>query len=96
MNQSAFAIEVLGMLGNDYEAPKTLASDLARELGRDVSEAEVRAVLENLALRGLAQAFVFEPSTGRYVPIEAAEVKGQESPWFNATPEGMAAYDTAS
>ena len=84
------------MLGNDYEAPQTIASDLSRELGRAVPEAEVRAVLEDLALKGWAQAFVFESTTSRYVPIEAAEVKGRESPWFIATAEGMAAYGKAS
>ena len=89
-------MEVLGFIGNDYEAPHTIAGDLSRALGRVVPEAEVRAALEDLALKGWAQAFVFEPSTSRYVPIEAAEVKGRESPWFMATPEGMTAYETAS
>ena len=84
------------MLGNDYETPQTIASDLSRDLGRAVPEAEVRAALEELTLNGWAQAFVFEATTSRYVPVEASEVKGRESPWFIATPEGMAAYGTAS
>ena len=84
------------MLGNDYEAPQTIASDLSRELGRVVPEAEVRGALEDLALKGWARAFVFEAAASRYVPIEAAEVKGRESAWFIATPEGMAAYGKAS
>ena len=81
------------MLGNDFEAPHTIASDLGRDLGRVITEAEVRAALLHLALKGWAQASLFEALSGRFVPIEAEEAAQQQSAWFMATPEGMAAYE---
>jgi hypothetical protein len=96
MNQATFTIEVLGMLGSDYEAPRTIASDLSRDLGRPVTEVEVRAALVSLALKGWAQAALLEASTGRYAPIEGAEAVDEPGAWFMATLEGMAAYENAA
>lgn len=96
MKQGAFAIEVLGMLGNDYEAPQTIAGDLSLDLGRPVSEAEVRAALLELAIKGWAQAFRFEATSRQYVAIEAAEAAHEQAPWFMATKEGMAAYESTA
>ena len=96
MRLSGFAIEVLGMLGNDYETPQAIASDLSRELERTVKESEVRAALLSLAGEGWAQAFVFEPAAGRYTAVEAAEAEEEKALWFVATSEGMAAYEDSA
>jgi hypothetical protein len=96
VNQRAFAIDVLGMLGNDYEAPQTIAGDLSLDLGRPVSEAEVRAALLELSLKGWAQAFRFEAASRQYVEIEAAEAAHEQSSWFMATKNGMAAYENTA
>lgn len=96
MKQGAFAIEVLGMLGNDYEAPQTIAGDLSLDLGRPVSEAEVRVALLELSLKGWAQAFRFDAASRQYVAIEAAEAANEQSAWFMATKKGMAAYESTA
>ena len=96
MEQSGFEIEVLGMLGNDFEAPQTIAGDLGRDLGRAVAEEEIRVVLLLLAAKGWAQASVFEQSSGRFVPIEATEAAHEKSAWFRATPEGMVVYENTA
>lgn len=93
---SGFEMEVLGMLGSDFEAPHAIASDLGRDLGRTVTEAEVRAVLLELAAKGWAQASVFEPSSGRFVPIEPAEAIHELSAWFMATSKGMTVYERSA
>jgi len=46
---SAFELEVLGWVADDYEAPHTITGDIARETGRSTTEAEVRAALLALA-----------------------------------------------
>ena len=72
MKQRALESEVLNMCGNDFEAPHTVAGDLARELGRPVAESEVRVVMLALASKGQLQAYIFESSSSRYVPISSA------------------------
>ena len=92
MERSTFEDEVLGMCGNDYEAPHTIASDLARELRRPVTESEVRKALLALASKGLVQAFVFENPTNRYVPISSGAATQEEAAWFLITLEGHHAH----
>jgi hypothetical protein len=82
MNVSAFESEVLDRCGNDYEAPHTIANDLARDLKRPVTESEVRAAFLSLASGGLVQAYVFEGSTNRYVPISSAAAVHESGAWF--------------
>jgi hypothetical protein len=82
MGQRAFEHEVLEMCGSDYEAPHTIAGDLTRELGRPVAEVEVRNALLALASKGQVQAYIFESSTNRYVPISSAMATEQQGAWF--------------
>ncbi len=96
MTSTDFLAEVLGMLGSDCEAPRTIAADLSRELERQVSEPEVRAALLELASKGWARASMFEGSTGSYVPIEPAEAAQEPAAWYSATAAGMAAYEYLS
>lgn len=93
MSISAFEGEVLGRCGSDYEAPDTIANDIARDLKRPVTEAEVRAAFLSLASKGLVQAYVFEPSTSRYVPISSAAASRDEAAWFMTNAEGRAANE---
>jgi hypothetical protein len=93
MTADDFLSEVLGMLGSDFEAPRTIAADLSRELERPVTEREVRTVLLELASKGWALASLFEASTGSYLPIEAAEAAQEPAAWYSATTAGMAAYE---
>jgi hypothetical protein len=81
---SAFELEVLGWVADDYEAPHTIAGDIARELGRAVSEAEVRTALLGLAKHGLVQAYVFEAGENRYRPVNFVEAQAATEAWFMA------------
>jgi hypothetical protein len=85
MNQRAFEQQVLEFVRDDYEAPQTVASDIARELGRSVSEQEVRSALLALTASGRVQAYVFESAKGRYVPVASADAAKEQSIWFKAT-----------
>jgi hypothetical protein len=85
MTASAFEDAVLDMCGNDYEAPHTIAGDLARELARQVSEPEVRQALLSLASKGLVQAYVLEARSSRYVPVSSAVASETQEAWFMAT-----------
>ena len=81
----AFELEVLEWVAQDYEAPHTISGDIARELGRAVSDAEVRAALLDLTDRGLVRAYVFEPAAGQYRQVSPAEAHTTKDPWFMAT-----------
>ena|ERR1700680_2243680 len=93
MNRSAFEHEVLGRGGNDYETPHTIAGELARDLGRSVTESEVRAALISLASKGLVQAYVFEASRSDYVPISSAAASQEEAAWFMMSAKGRESYE---
>jgi hypothetical protein len=84
MSDGAIESEVLDRCGNDVEAPHTIASDISRDLGRQVSESEVRAAFLSLASKGLVQAYTFEASSSRYVPISSAEAAHTDAAWFMA------------
>jgi len=92
MSVVAFEYEVLGSCGNDYEAPHTVANDLARDLKRPVTEAEVRAAFVSLAAKGLVQAYTYEASGGGYVPISSREAAQNEAAWFMMNAEGRKFY----
>ena len=79
---SAFELEVLAWVAEDYEAPYTIAGDIARELGRYVSEAEVRTALLGLARQALVQAYVFEAGENRYRPVNLTEAQATTEAWF--------------
>jgi len=85
MNQRGFEQEVLEFVRDDYEAPQTVVSDIARELGRPVSEQEVRSALLALTVSGQVQAYAFESTKGRYVPIASADAAKEQGVWFKAT-----------
>ena len=85
MTQSAFEKEVLGFVCDDYEAPHTIAIDIARELGRPITEAEVRVALLALAAKGQVQAYVLDKASNRYVPISSSAASHESDAWFMAT-----------
>ena len=84
MNASALEAEVLSRIAEDYEAPHTIAGDIARDLKHPVSEAEVLVALLSLARGGSAQAYVYDAKGQRYRPISAAEAQAEKDPWFMA------------
>jgi len=85
---SAFEREVLGWVADDYEAPHTIAGDIARETGRPTSEAQVREALLTLAESGMVQAYVYDAQ--RYRPITHGEAATAADPWFMSTAAGNA------
>jgi hypothetical protein len=88
---SAFELEVLGWVADDYEAPHTITQDIARESGRPTTEAEVRAALLALVQSGLVQAYVHDPQAQRYKPVTYTEASSADDPWFMTTAAGKAA-----
>jgi len=85
---NSFELEVLGWVADDYEAPHTITADMARELKRPVSEAQVRAALLALAEKGMVQAYLYEPSSQRYRPISHSEAEAAREAWFMAAAGG--------
>jgi Fe2+ or Zn2+ uptake regulation protein len=85
---SAFELEVLGRVAEDYEAPYTIADDISRDLERAIPEADVYSALLALARSGMVQAYAYDPQTKRYNPISAAEARTAKGPWFMATALG--------
>ena len=79
---SAFELEVLSRVAEDYEAAHTIAADMARDLKRTVSEAEVRQALLTLARGGLVQAYFYDDGAQRYRTISPAEAEAAQQPWF--------------
>jgi hypothetical protein len=85
-----FEEEVLEMCSDDYEAPHSITADLSREMKRPVTEADVRTALVSLALAGKLQAYVFEESTSRYLPISSANATNTSGIWFRRIVNGQA------
>jgi hypothetical protein len=81
---SAFELEVLEYVADDYEAPHTIASDISKALNRGISEADVRAALLALARNGRVQAYAYDAERKRYSPISASDAQASESAWFMA------------
>jgi hypothetical protein len=88
MNSSELNAEILGWLRDDYESPSSLIADVSRELGRSLSESEVRSSLLQLAELGLAQAYEYDSANSQFLAIEACAIGTAASPWFKATPAG--------
>jgi len=84
MSDGAIENEVLDRCSDDIEAPHSIAPDISRDLGRLVTETEVRAAFLALASKGLVQAYIFEASSSRYVPISSAEAAHTDAAWFMA------------
>jgi hypothetical protein len=81
---SALQREVLSRVAEDYEAAHTITSDIARDLGRSISEAEVTQALLELARAGAVQAYVYDVSSQRYRTISPAEAEAAKEAWFMA------------
>ena len=86
---------MLGRCADDYEAPHTIAGDIARDLERPVTEAEVRAAFLSLAAKGLVQAYAFEGSSSCYLPISSSAAIHQEAAWFLVSAEGRRLNDAS-
>jgi hypothetical protein len=82
---TALEREVLSRVGDDYEAAHTIASDIVRDLGHSVSEAEVNQALLALARAGAVQAYLYDPTAGRYRTVSAAEAEASKEAWFMTT-----------
>ncbi len=93
MDRSGFEYEVLERCGNDYEAPHTIAGDLARDLGRIVTESEVLAAFLSLESKGLVQAYVFEAGLGDFVPLSSEAAPEVDALWFMMNAKGRASYE---
>ena len=87
---SAFELEVLGWVADDYEAPHTITGDIARETGRSTTEAEVRAALLALAQSAMVQAYVYDAQTQSYKPVTYREAAMATDAWFMSTAAGVA------
>ena len=66
---SDFEKNVLNASRDDYEAPHTIAADLSRDLGRAVDEHEVMSAFVRIANLGLVQAFEFDATAQRFLPV---------------------------
>jgi hypothetical protein len=81
---TALQREVLSRVAEDYEAAHTITADIARDLGRSVSEAEVTVALLELARAGSVQAYVYDKSTQRYRKVSPGEAEAAKEAWFMA------------
>ena len=84
IEKATFDDEVLERVADDFEAPHTIATDLARDLGREVTDYEVLQALLALATSGQVQAFVYETTKQDFVPVVISEVVSRETLWFKA------------
>jgi hypothetical protein len=83
---SAFELEVLGWIADDYEAPHTIANDISKALKRTISEADIKQALLALAHNGMVQPYAYDAERKRYSPISASEAQASQDPWFMAAP----------
>lgn len=72
------------------------SGDLARDLKRSVSDSEVRAAFLSLAARGLVNAYIFDQSRNRYVPISTSAAQTEDAVWFMISNEGLVRENEAS
>jgi hypothetical protein len=95
MSLSAFELDLLGWVANDYEAVHTIRDDVARDLGRSVSSDEVLSALLTLVRLGLVDAFVYDVSSSQYrrANVEEASVVDH---WFLVNEAGLAEHRRAS
>jgi len=83
-----FESEVLGRCADDYEAPHTIAGDLARDLKRHVAESEVRAVFQSLASQGFVDAYTYDNSRNTYRRVSGSVAQPVDVVWFMISNEG--------
>ena len=83
-NKNIIYDRILESIADDYEAPHTIAGDIARDLGRDVTEHEVLDALMALANNGKVQAFRYDESSNQYIEVAVLDVESPESHWFFA------------
>jgi hypothetical protein len=81
----------LNLILDDYEAPNTIANNVAQDLGHFVAEQEVMEALTALTIRGLATAFSYDPSSQSFCVINVEEIKETNNLWFMASSSGRAA-----
>jgi hypothetical protein len=89
IEKDSFNDEVLDRVANDYEAPHTIVADLARDLGREVTEQEVLQALLALAISARVQAFVHDTTKHDYVSLAVDDVASHKSLWFKAKKQQM-------
>jgi hypothetical protein len=89
MSLSKFEVNVLGWVLNDYEAVHTIRGDIARDLGRPVSEEEVGAALLTLARMSLVDVFFFDVALSQYRPAGPDEFPVAQL-WFLGNEKGIA------
>jgi len=92
MSLSAFEREVLGRVSDDYEAVHTIRGDLARDLGRLVSDEEVASALLGLVRSGLVDAFVYDHATAEFRRVEA-EKSPVDDLWFHTNQAGRPEHE---
>ncbi len=83
VSRGEFCDRVLGFISDDFEAPSTITSDIARALTREVGEGEVLDALLVLARDGRAQAYTFATDSEQYVPVSVDDAPF-EMLWFMA------------
>jgi hypothetical protein len=82
---ASFDLEVLELVVNDYEAPHTIIEEIARDLGRPVSEAEVLESLLRLVKSGKVQAYLFDRGCEQFRLVNASEAGKTHDLWFMAS-----------
>ena len=88
----AFDLDVLGRVSMDHEAVHTIRADLERDLGRSVPADEIESALARLAIKGLVDAFVFDPAVGNYRKVVVGSLSPTEL-WFYISSIGRSEYD---
>jgi hypothetical protein len=88
-----FEREVLGWLLDDYESPTSIAGDIARELGRSVTEAEVSETLRVLVQKGLAAAFRYNKEAEAFERIGLSSNMASDGLWYLALARGRSEID---
>lgn len=91
ISATAFELEVLGSVSDDYEAPHTITEDIGRRVGRPVSESECHSALLALAAVGYVQAYVYDKHRSRFKAIEHLEASNAKNVWFMATDDSRTA-----
>jgi len=91
MYLSAFELEVLDRVFDDYEAVDIIRGDIALDLGRPVSEEEVASALVALAHSGLVDVFVYDATSSTYRPAEI-DSSSVADLWFLTNKHGRSEY----
>ena len=95
MQLSAMETAVLEMCANDFEAPNTIVAEVSREIGRTVSELEVKETLEVLAQGGLVQTYLLLPCRGEFVPVEPGVGQVEQAAWYKRSERGSRVHEAS-